>query len=491
MRQLSGQSVVYGLSGALAKLVALVIVPILIHILVPSEYGIIDQVTSFSALIGAFLILGSDAAVAYYYYREQSEEGRRALLSTWLIFELCLNTCVGALVLALARPLTNLLLGGTAQSVLYVQVVAAVLPLSATISYVLEVLRLQMRPARYLLISAINVLSGMVLTLVLVVWLRLGLQGVYIGSACTNVIACAVAALTIRGSVGVTFSPARLRALLAYGVPLVPITVASWAIGMSSRFFIKAHTGLSDVGLFAAGNRVAQIMLLVVTAFTLAWGPFAFSIAQEQDARRTYAKVLTFYAAGVGGLALALSLFAPLILRIAAIPVYARAYQVVPPLALYYAVQGAYSIVAVGTSLSRKTIHLSWTTISAAIVTLVLNAVLIRLPYMSLVGDALAMLVGQCMSVGLVYAVSQRLYPIPYERVKVIACLAALGVLVVLGQMARGWLPPLSIPGLLVPCVLLALYPFLMLALGVIERYELLVMRDAVRSRLRQGGIAP
>jgi O-antigen/teichoic acid export membrane protein len=491
MRQLSGQSLVYGLSGALAKLVALVIVPILIHILVPRDYGVIDQITSFSALIGAFLILGSDAAVAFYYYREQNEDGRRALLSTWLIFELVLNTVAGAVLFALARPLTNLLLGGISQSDFYLKIVAVVLPLSATISYVLEVLRLQMRPGRYLFISATNVLSGMVLTLALVVWLRLGLEGVYIGSACTNVIAFVLAAITIRGSVGVTFSIERLRALLAYGVPLVPITVASWAIGLSSRFFIKAHSGLSDVGLFAAGNKVAQIMLLVVTAFTLAWGPFAFSIAQEHTARRTYAKVLTFYAAGVGGLALALTLYAPLILRFAAAPVYARAYQVVAPLALYYAVLGAYSIVAVGTSLSKKTIHLSWTTISAALVTLILNAVLVPLPYMALVGGALAMLIGQCLSVGLVYGVSQRLYPIPYERGKLLICLAVLGILVVLGQIAHGWYEPYSIPGVLVPLLLLSLYPMLLLAFRVIERYEVVVVWAAFRTRLRMGGRRP
>ncbi|HWE63290.1 MAG TPA: hypothetical protein VHB98_16360, partial [Chloroflexota bacterium] len=59
MRQLTGQSLVYGLSGALTKLVALIIVPILAHILVPTDYGVIDQVTSFSALIGSVLILGS------------------------------------------------------------------------------------------------------------------------------------------------------------------------------------------------------------------------------------------------------------------------------------------------------------------------------------------------------------------------------------------------------------------------------------------------
>jgi O-antigen/teichoic acid export membrane protein len=292
----------------------------------------------------------------------------------------------------------------------------------------------------------------------------------------------------MRGNLRLTFSPARLRAILAYGVPLVPISVSSWAIGLSSRFFIKAHSGLADVGLFALGNRAAQVMMLVVTAFGLAWGPFAYSIAQEKDARRTYAKVLTFYAVGMGGLALALSLFAPLLLAVVASPSYARAYQVVAPLALYYAVQGAYMIVAVGTSLSRKTVHLSWTTISAALATLLLNAALLQLPYMALVGGALAMLAGQCISVGLVYMVSQRLYPVPYELGKLGWCVAVLCILLGLGQAVHVWLESMPLIGILLRLLLFALYPILILAFRVIEGYEVAVLWGAFKTRLRHRG---
>jgi O-antigen/teichoic acid export membrane protein len=327
-------------------------------------------------------------------------------------------------------------------------------------------------------------LSGLALTIGLVVIARMGLLGVYIGSACTNVISFCVAMAMIHRSLRPAFSLSRLRALLAYGVPLVPITVAGWAIALSSRFFIQAHTGGSDVGIFGMGSKVAQIMMLFVTAFTLAWGPFAFSIAEERDARRTYAKVLTFYTAGMGWLALGLSLFAPLILLVAVNPSFARAYQVVPPLALAYMVAGAYNIVAVGTSLSKKTIHLSWTTIAAAVVTVVLNAVLLPLPYMSLVGGALATLAGQLVSVGLVYWVSQRLYPVPYERGKVLRCVAIIGLLVIVGQLERIWVEPNLAVGILVRLLLLGLYPLLLIGLRVIERYEVVVLREGVRTWL-------
>lgn len=485
MRQLSSQSLVYGLSGALTKLVGLVIVPILLRIFTPSDYAVIDLITAFSSILGAVLILGSDAAIGYYYYREPDDEGRRALLSTWIVFQFALNAVVGALLFAFAGPLTRLVLGSSTHNQTYLQIISLVFPLSSTIGFSLEVLRLQMRPRRYLLVSAINVFSGFILTLALVVSLKLGLLGIYIASAATNVIAFLAAVLAIGQSIRVRFSSHRLHALLAYGVPLVPISVATWAIGMSNRFFIKAHTGLSDVGLFSSGTKVAQLMFLAVTAFSLAWGPFAYSIAEEPDAKRTYARVLTFYVAVLGGLAVALSLFSPLILEVAR-PAYSRAYQVVPPLALSYLVAGAYSIVAIGTSLSRKTIHLSWTTIVAAAVALLLNAVLVPVPYLALVGGALATLFGNLVSVGLVYTVSQRLYPIAYERRKVIICTIILSGVILAGQVTRGYLAATSPTGLAFRALLVVAYPVLLVTSGVIEPYEIVVLRNAVWSRTMQ-----
>jgi O-antigen/teichoic acid export membrane protein len=276
-----------------------------------------------------------------------------------------------------------------------------------------------------------------------------------------------------------------LRAVLAYGVPLVPISLSSWAIGMSNRFFIRGHSGITDVGLFSSGNKVAQIMFLAVTAFALAWGPFAFSIAEEPDAKRTYAKVLTFYVAVLGWLALALSLFAPLILALGR-PAYMRGYQVVPPLTLSYLIAGAYYIVAVGTSLSRKTIHLSWTTAAGGIVALLANVLLLPVPYFALIGGALATLFGNMVWVALVYWVSQRLYPIPYELKRVLTCICILVTLVLLGQIARGYVQPTSPLGLLVRLALTGLYPFLLVFAGVIERYEVKVLHGAVWSRIRQ-----
>lgn len=149
-------------------------------------------------------------------------------------------------------------------------------------------------------------------------------------------------------------------------------------------------------------------------------------------------------------------------------------------------VTGIYSIVAIGTSLSRKTIHLSWTTIIAAVVALTLNAILPFLPGLSLAGGALATMCGNLVSVVLVYLVSQRLYPIAYELGKVGIGVALLGGLILLGELSRLLVSATSIDGIALRLALLVAYPWLLVALGVIQRYEVVVLRDAIISRANQ-----
>jgi len=482
MRTLSSQSLVYGLSGALTKVVGLVIVPILLRIFTPADYAVIDLVTAFTSIIGATLILGADSAVAFYFYRQKDEESKRALVSTWLYFQFALNTIAGLCLFLLAGPLAHWIIGSDPRDKTYLQLLAGVFPLSSSFSYALEILRLQLRPSRYLVVSVINILTGFALTLIVVVAMRKGLTGVYVSSALTNVVAFAAAMWAVRGRLSRRFSTRMLREILAYGVPLVPISVASWAIGQSNRFFIRAHTGMADVGLYSAGNKVSQLMLLAVTAFSLAWGPFAFSISEEPDARRTYARVLTFYVAVMGWFALVLSLFAPLVLEIW--PAYARAYQVVPFLTTSYLITGAYYIVAVGASLSKKTIHLTWPTVAGGAVTVAVNALVVPIPYFSLVGGAIATLCGNAVLVWLVYWVSQRLYPIPFELKRVITSVAVLVILVVAGQVSHQFVKATSVVGLGIEAVLLASYPVLLVLCGVIQRYEVVIVTNALRARV-------
>src|SRR3712207_9496884 len=103
-----------------------------------------------------------------------------------------------------------------------------------------------------------------------------------------------------------------------FGLPLVPAALALIAVNFSDRFFLSHLTDLAEVGLYELGVRVASAMVLLLTAFRTAWPAFAYPIADDAEARRTYAYVLTYLVTISSWLTLALGVLSPWMVRILA-----------------------------------------------------------------------------------------------------------------------------------------------------------------------------
>ena len=79
-----------------------------------------------------------------------------------------------------------------------------------------------------------------------------------------------------------------------FGIPLVPTALFLWVTNFSDRLFLVKLADTTEVGLYSVGVRIASAMVLLLTAFRLAWPAFAYSIEDDREARRTYAYVLTY-----------------------------------------------------------------------------------------------------------------------------------------------------------------------------------------------------
>ena len=95
--------------------------------------------------------------------------------------------------------------------------------------------------------------------------------------------------------------------------------------------------------------RVASAIVLLLTAFRMAWPAFAYSIEDDREAQRTYSFVLTYVVFVCCWLALALGLLAPWIVRLITTKPFYPAQNVVAPLAFGVAAFGAYVVVQIGT----------------------------------------------------------------------------------------------------------------------------------------------
>ena len=256
-----------------------------------------------------------------------------------------------------------------------------------------------------------------------------------------------------------------------FGVPLVPTALFLWITNFSDRLFLVKLADTDEVGLYSVGVRIASAMVLLLTAFRLAWPAFAYSIEDEREAKRTYAYVLTYLVLLTTWVATGLALLSPWIVDWIAAPAFAESSRVVGPLAFAAVAFGGYIVVAIGVGRARRT-QFNWVvTGAAAAVNIALNLALI--PTYGMMGAAIATIAAfATMFAGMAWW-AQRIYPVPYQWRRVLTA-AAVGVaLVVAGKLLDA--------NLAIALALSLAYPLALALLG----FYLPAERRAIGARLR------
>jgi O-antigen/teichoic acid export membrane protein len=240
-----------------------------------------------------------------------------------------------------------------------------------------------------------------------------------------------------------------------FGVPLMPTALFLWTTNFSDRLFLVGLADTTEVGLYSVGVRLASAMVLLLTAFRLAWPAFAYSIEDEREARRTYAFVLTYLVLLSTWVATGLALLSPWVVDWIAAPAFAESSRVVGPLAFSTVAFAGYVVVAIGVGRARRT-QFNWVvTGAAAAVNVALNLLLIP-PY-GMMGAAIATIAAYTtMFAGMAWW-AQRIYPVPYQWRRVFTAAGAGIALVVVGKLVGGGFPVAFGLGLVYPLVLLPL----------------------------------
>ena len=185
--------------------------------------------------------------------------------------------------------------------------------------------RVEERLLAFVSASLANVLITIGLTLLLVVALEKGALGVIAGNFSGTLIVYLALLGYRREQLGLQFDRGLLREMNRFGLLLVPTALFLWVTNFSDRFFLVKLSPTSPRRACirsASGSR--RRWCPAHRAFRLAWPAFAYSIADDDEARRTYAYVLTYLTVVTGWVALALTLPSPWIVDVLATPEFAE-----------------------------------------------------------------------------------------------------------------------------------------------------------------------
>src|SRR5947208_5424267 len=146
--------------------------------------------------------------------------------------------------------------------------------------------RVEQRSGAYVTATLANVVVTIAATVLLVVVFDRGPLGVLVGNLTGTLIVYAALLAYSRHALGLQFDRSLYRAMNRFGLPLVPSALALWLTNFSDRFFLVKLTDAHEVGLYSNAVRIASALVLLLTAFRLAWPAFAYSIDDDREAQR-------------------------------------------------------------------------------------------------------------------------------------------------------------------------------------------------------------
>jgi O-antigen/teichoic acid export membrane protein len=425
-------SALYGGAAALSKAFSLITFPLLARHFSTADYGVVDFFGVLGTLLAILIIFGQDSAVARFFYEHEEFEQRQQLISVSLGFQLLL-VAVLVPVLWIAAPRitgTGLLVDAPGGQTLF-RLVLLQAPFLVLMSFSQNLLKWTFERTKFLIVSIGLMLTMVSLIAVGVLWLQIHIAGLLLIGLSANAVFGLLGLFFVRQWLVIPQRFGYLRELLPYAVPLGVICTVGAFVPTVERWLIADLLGSEDLGLYAAGMRIAMLVTLFVGAFQTAWGPFSLSLYKQADAVETYNWVMKGFVLAMLLLVFALAGVAHPLIVLLASERYALGALVVFPIALGLAVQAISWITEIGIGLSKRSYLHIYAYVAYVVVTV--GGILLLAPRLGLTGVALGVALGYLTKAGTATWLAQRAYPMEWAFGRVGRVLALSLVFGVLG----------------------------------------------------------
>jgi O-antigen/teichoic acid export membrane protein len=321
------------------------------------------------------------------FYPDCEDNEKKELVSTafWFREVFSINIVVFMILLS---PLVSKIIFKTSEYYSFLIIAFLAIPFALATDTGIDVCRLNFKRINYGAISLFQSIGRFFLIILLVVCLKLGLNGLFWAGTLAAVIVSFIAIYSIKDNLGFIFSKKKLRVLLRFGLPLVFTPIALWVSNSSDRFFLVRFSGLSETGLYAIGYKLALPLGLIVGAFQLAFSPIAYTNYREEDAPEFFNLTFAIYNVLIFGAGIFIALFSIEILHLLVPATFYGGYKIVGFIVLATILHGVTYFTAMGVNFAKKTEYLAYAYVTGAGTNILFNSLLI--PKYGMMGAAVA-----------------------------------------------------------------------------------------------------
>lgn len=409
---------IYGIVSILQKSVGFILLPVYAHYLSTTDYGITAVVGSVVSFFSIFYMLSLNGAISrYYFIYKDDEEQLKEFWGTNILFVM-LNCLVLTILLILFR---KFLIMPFVKGIVFSPYIVLAL-ISITLNPIFSIfqctLQTEQNGKKYGVNNFSYFMVNLILIICFVVIFKMKAEGVLLAASITDMIFFVYTLIDFVPRVKLTINKKYLKESLTYSLPLLPHSLAGWAMAAVDKIFLNNMKNASAAGVYNIGYQFGNIIYLVTNAVNQAFVPWFFEKMDSGNKGKNMIIKFSEYAiVGYGSLALIISLFGKDVLSIMVTKDFSEGWKVVPLICFAYVFNGIYYFFANPLFYNKKgPKYIPIGTFSSALINILLNYLLV--PKYGMIGSSVASLVSMFISSIIVLYISNRIEKVDYNCFK-------------------------------------------------------------------------
>lgn len=425
LKNLASQTAIYGLSSIVGRFLNYLLVPLYTNIFNPYQYGIITELYAYSSFLIIIFTYGMETA---FFRFIQNDDDKNFVFGTSL-FSILFSSLFFIVAIGLFIPSLSIVLGYQ-DKVYLLWLLLLIIAIDALSAIPFAQLRQQNKAWRFALLKLINISINIALNLILLLWIPYYIkQGHEVGSwynpqmgvgyvFVSNLIASFVTLILLIPTFTFKsrFNFNLWKQMIKYSLPLLVAGLAGMVNETFDRAMLKylipdKNDAMRQLGIYGANYKISILMTLFIQTFRFAAEPFFFNQSKDKNVKELYAIVMKYF------VLFGLFIFLLVMLYLHYIQYFIgkefrEGLKVVPILLIANLFLGVFFNLSIWYKLTNKTNYGAYLAVFGAIITIVLNFVLI--PIMGYIGAAWTTLICYFAMTVLSYILGNRFYNIPY-----------------------------------------------------------------------------
>ncbi|MEN3042704.1 MAG: oligosaccharide flippase family protein [Fervidobacterium sp.] len=388
--------------------------PITSYLIPPGEFGKASLFYTIYSLVSLIVQCGTLNSLIRFYYKYDE---KNALFYSSILIPFFGILFVTPVLFALKEKIDSVFQTGYPAT--FVLAMLFSLLFGIIQQYTLTLLRVQQKGVLYSFLSILTQIVNLTIAIIYSLFINKSFYALVISQLVSYITVSVVSIFLLRELLKKIKIDLKItKKVFMYGYPFLFTAIVWWIVSGTDKIMIRFYKDFSQLGLYAAANKLVAAMGIFTSGFNTMWYPYVYEKYEKEGEgiKERISKIFNYVSFLVVSLSVLLMSFKDLIFLLFA-KQYRNAASISPFLLTYPAIMSMAVIVARGIDFKNKTYWFIVSDTFGAVSNVILNILLI--PVLGARGAAIASGVSYFLIFLVEFIVSQKLFYVLYDKLKV------------------------------------------------------------------------